>query len=292
MYLYKYYAKFNNLLKKNKYYSQYEIENLFLLLTCNILKCTKIDIYLKIINKEIISNNYIQPLEKGLFFLKKNKPIQYIIGKTKFLNLSLKINNQVFIPRPETEELVNWLIKDYNYNIIKKKLNILDIGTGSGCIAIYIKKNIKESNIYALDVCKKALNIAKLNALKYNLKIYFYNINILTSINLINILPYIDIIISNPPYVRSIEKKYMHPNVYKYEPNKAIFVTNKYPLIFYQKILEISKYILNKKGYIYLEINKYLSNQMISLIKKIGYNHIYLKKDIYNNYRMIRIQKK
>lgn len=263
-------------------------EIIFFLLTCEFLKCNKIDIRLQIINNSIIKYNILNKLYKSILDLIDNKPIQYILGKSIFLDLEFIVNNNVFIPRYETEELVNWIIKDYNN--YKKKLNIIDICTGSGCIAVYIKKKLLNSTVYALDISKYALKIAKKNALKHKVKILFYELDILKISSLKNYFPLLDIIVSNPPYVRLSEKKIMHPNVYKYEPTNALFVNDEDPLIFYKKIAFLAKSILNKNGFIYFEINQFLAEKIIKLFNKLGYNEIYLKNDFYGNPRMIKIK--
>lgn len=276
---------FIKFLKRNIHLHTKEI--VFFLLTCEFLKCNKIDIRLKILNNSIISSSIVNKLYKSILDLNDYKPIQYILGKSIFFDLEFIVNANVFIPRPETEELVNWIIKDYNNN--KKKLNIFDICTGSGCIAIYIKKKLLNTKVYALDISKNALKIAKKNTLKHKVKILFYNLDILKKNSFLNNLPLLDIIVSNPPYVRLSEKKIMDPNVYKYEPSNALFVSDKNPLIFYEKIALLSKKILNKNGSIYLEINQFLGKKVKKLFLKLGFKKIYIKNDIYGNARMIKI---
>lgn len=276
---------FTKILKKNILVNTKEI--LFFLLTCEFLKCKKIDVRIQLLNNSILNYSVVNKLYKCILYLKKNKPIQYILGKCVFFDLDFIVNKNVFIPRYETEELVSWIIKDYsNFN---KKLNIIDICTGSGCIAIAIKKKLLNTNIYALDISKKALKIAEKNALYHKIKILFFQLDILKKSFLTTSFPLLDIIVSNPPYVRLSEKKIMHPNVYKYEPFNALFVSDENPLIFYKKIAFWSKKILNKNGSIYFEINQFLVKKTIKLFNELGYNEIYIKNDFYGNPRMMKI---
>lgn len=270
---------------KNKYTTHCEIKNIFFILMKNILKCKKTDIYIKMINNYLLDDNHIKYLNSVILDLKKNKPIQYIIKKTYFMNMEYYINNKVFIPRPETEELVNLIIKN---SILKNKIYILDICTGSGCIPIFLKKYNCELEIYGIDSSKEALYIANKNAEKYKLNINFYKIDILKN-DIPKYFPLFDIIISNPPYVRKSEIKKMSYNVYKYEPSNAIFVSDNNPLIFYKKIILLSKKKLKKNGFIYFEINQFLHKEVLNLIKKSGFKKIEIKKDINGYFRMVKI---
>lgn len=263
-------------------------EIIFFLLTCEFLKCNKLDVRIQLMNNSVLNAIVKNKLYTCITYLNDNKPIQYILGKSIFLDFEFIVNNNVFIPRYETQELVNWIIQDYSN--FKKKLKIIDICTGSGCIAISIKKKLFNTIVYALDISKNALKIAKKNALKHKVKISFYELNILKNNSLKKHFPRLDIIVSNPPYVRLSEKKFMHPNVYKYEPLNAIFVQNQDPLIFYKKIALLSKKILNKNGSMYFEINQFLVKEIIHLFKKLGFTNIYIKKDYHGYPRIIKIQ--
>lgn len=170
-------------------------------------------------------------------------------------------------------------------------MNVIDICTGSGCIAISIKKKLLNTNVYALDISKKALKIAEINALKHKVKILLYQLDILKKYFLKTSFPSLDIIVSNPPYIRLSEKKVMHPNVYQYEPLNSLFVSDENPLIFYKKIAFWAKKILNKNGSIYFEINQFLVKKTVKLFNELGYNKIYIKNDFYGNPRMIKIIK-
>ena len=222
---------------------------------------------------------------KALDQLKIEFPIQYIIGETEFMDLVFEVNEQVLIPRPETEELISWIL-----NTSSKKLNntILDIGTGSGCIPIVLAKNLPESSIEAMDVSVKALEIAKKNAIRNKVHIKFIHKDILKIDALQNSY---DIIVSNPPYVRESEKKLMQNNVLKYEPDLALYVSDSDPLIFYKQISKLAAKGLKPNGYLYFEINQYLGAAIVELLTNMGFKNIELKKDIYGVDRMIRAVK-
>ena len=208
--------------------------------------------------------------------LLKNKPIQYIIGETEFCDLKFKVNENVLIPRPETSELV-YKIVERQKTKDKRQLSILDIGTGSGCIAISLAKNIPGSKVHALDISEKALEVAKENAINNNVDVTFINDDILSLKN--NIDTKFDIIVSNPPYVRELEKADMRDNVLNWEPHNALFVSDNDPLIFYRNILEFAKTHLNENGEIWFEINEYLGKEMTDLCKEYGFSDIEIFKD-------------
>jgi release factor glutamine methyltransferase len=208
--------------------------------------------------------------------LKANIPIQYILGETEFYGLKFKVNKHTLIPRPETEELVLWIL-EHEFN------SALDIGTGSGCIPIAIKKN-KNVEISAIDVSEPALLVAKENAKKNEVKINFLKQDILITDN----LERVDVIISNPPYVLEKEKDLMLSNVLDNEPHLALFVSNKNPLLFYKKIAELSYACLSKNGLLFFEINESFGIEIIELLKCIGFVDIELKKDINEKDRMLK----
>ena len=207
----------------------------------------------------------------ALQLLKKEQPIQYILGTTEFYGLPFKVNTHVLIPRPETEELVAWVLKHaINKQGATNNYRILDIGTGSGCIAISLAKNLPKSKVYALDVSKEALKIAIQNAELNNVAIEFVEANILDigtcDLDFKNLK--FDIIVSNPPYVREQEKEFMKPNVVNNEPHLALFVKDKNPLQFYKAITEFALGRLKEEGALFFEINEYLGNDMIQILKK------------------------
>lgn len=268
----------------NKKYPPEEIISFVNLIFEDLINLSKIDIQLKkniILEEAIISRiNYI------ITELIQYKPIQYILGYTEFYSLKFMLNNSVLIPRQETEELVGWIIND-NKN---KKNNILDIGTGSGCIAVSLAKNLNNSSVTAIDISREIIRQAQNNAVLNNVKIDLKQMDILHEKN-----PGFDslfnIIVSNPPYVRNSEKKSMHTNITEHEPGIALFVPDKNPLIFYKAISALAENYLEKDGSIYLEINEAFGMEVVNLLDKNVFNNIELRKDINGKDRMVRANK-
>lgn len=265
------------------YYPEQEINSFFHLLTEYYLNKSRLELALE---PELNLNHK----ESDLFLdalrgLEKEYPIQYIIGHTEFMGMRFKVNKNVLIPRPETEELIHWVFESAS-----KLTNpsILDIGTGSGCIPVSLSKKLPDAKIDALDISEEALQIARENAAKNKAGIHFIHSDVL---NLKNLSQSYDIIVSNPPYVRKSEKTEMKKNVLKYEPDLALFVEDEDPLIFYRKIGELALSSLNKSGYLFFEINQYLAQELIKLLEDMGYKSIELKKDIFGSDRMIKALK-
>ena len=229
-------------------------------------------------NKDItcdISDN----LKQIIADLKTNKPIQHIIGETEFYGLKFKVNEHTLIPRPETEELVQWILQH-------EFTSALDIGTGSGCIPIALKKN-KDAEISAIDVSESALLVAKENAKINEVEINFLLQDILKTTT----LPKVDVIISNPPYVLDKEKELMLANVLDNEPHLALFVPDNNPLLFYKKIADIAFTSLPKNGLLFFEINERFGKETVAMLSVIGFVDIELKKDINDKDRMIKATK-
>lgn len=216
--------------------------------------------------------------------LKEEIPIQYLLGKTSFYGLDFEVNENVLIPRPETEELVEWILESQKSKGENKKIRILDIGTGSGCIAISLAKNLSNAEVFALDISEKALATAKRNAEINAVNVTFINQNILATEDLGQ---QFDIIVSNPPYVRNLEKEEIKKNVLDNEPHLALFVADNDALIFYKKIAELAQKNVSENSQLYFEINQYLGKEMIDLLKDLNFKNIELRKDIYGNDRMI-----
>ena len=208
--------------------------------------------------------------------LKKHEPIQYVLGKTKFCNLNFSVNESVLIPRPETEELVNIILK----NELGNK-TVLDIGSGSGCIAVSLAKHSPKAKVTALDICKDAIELSQRNAKENDVNLEFINADIL---NYKSDKKY-DSIVSNPPYVIELEKKHMSKNVLDYEPELALFVKNDDPLQFYKAILDFAKNSLNKNGEIYFEINESYKDKIMELVNNYGYSNVDCKLDVFGKYR-------
>jgi release factor glutamine methyltransferase len=238
------------------------------------------------LNKDLTENE-IKKLDEIMYQLLAGKPIQYILGESHFGPYTLIVNKHVLIPRQETYELTAWLIEDHKN---KHDLKILDVGTGSGCISVLLADGLKSPDIIAIDKSDEALKVAKQNAKRYNTQIKFLELDILNTTN--NELPQkIDIIVSNPPYIKQSEILEMHSNVVQYEPKDALFVTDEDPLIFYSKIADIGLSNLNIGGFIYVEINQKLGNSVKELFINSGYKNVELRTDINGNDRMIRAQR-
>ena len=213
--------------------------------------------------------------------LSKDIPIQYIYQKAHFLGLSLYVDSRVLIPRQETEELVDWIVTTH---MAAPQLRILDIGTGSGAIAIALKKHLPQASLTAIDISEGALAVAQQNAKRHGVAITFLQQDIL---GVEDLGTSYDIIVSNPPYVRELEKKEMHANVLDYEPSLALFVPDDNPLLFYEKIAEIAAQNLTEGGALYFEINQYLGKQTLEMLHKKDFKAL-LRKDLNDNDRMIR----
>ncbi|WP_185853081.1 N5-glutamine methyltransferase family protein [Blattabacterium cuenoti] len=284
----KFYRLFQKTLR-DLYTEPKEIESLFFLLMTHIFKCDKTTVLLQLSNKKKINFLIYKTLIKKLWELKKNRPIQYVIEKAYFFGMEFIVNEKVFIPRPETEELVSWILQD---NKNTRNIPIFDIGTGSGCIGITLKKKNPEiGHIYAIDFYQEVLNIARKNAELHNVEISFQKVDLLK--DSISIPPKMDensvsIIVSNPPYVRLSERKLLHPNIIQYEPFQALFVPDEDPLIFYKKISFWIKKKLIGIVYVYFEINQFIYLDIIDFLKKIGFLNIEIRKDFQGFFRMIR----
>jgi len=261
-------------------YPAQELESFFRILMETYLGLSSIDVHLnpdkKIKLKKL--DHLLAARERLVHF----EPLQYILGQTEFYGLHFTLNPNVLIPRPETEELVEWILKDTN---ARAHFNILDIGTGSGCIAVSLAKHLPLASVDALDVSKDALKLASQNAELNNAEVHFLLQNILETKALQN--PY-DIIVSNPPYVRNLEKKEIDANVLDYEPHLALFVEDHDALIFYRKIAELAKGALSPKGSLYVEINQYLAEETQVLFKRFGFNEVVLRNDFAGKPRMIK----
>lgn len=259
-------------------------ELIFLSFEC-VLNFSKTNLSVK--ENETVSESELLKFNNIVKDLKKQKPIQYILGTTKFYGLDLIVNENVLIPRPETEELVDLIIKESEVRNRKSEVNILDIGTGSGCIAIALKKNIPNSTVYTIDISEKALTVAKRNAQKNKAVINFINADILT-LKPLNPPDSFDIIVSNPPYISHSEKDKMQKNVLDYEPHQALFVDDADSLIFYDKIADFSVKHLANNGKLYLEINEKYGKEVVALLLQKGLKNIEVRKDINNKDRIIK----
>jgi len=265
-------------------YEDREIQSFFYLLCEYYLGLNKTAV---ILNRDYaVSESEFLKFSSAIKDLKLEKPIQYIIEKTEFFGLEFKVNKHTLIPRPETEELVQWIIEREQ---AEKELNILDIGTGSGCIAISLSKKLKNANVLGVDISLEALQIAQFNNKNLEANVEFEILDILNPPK--NFVTKFDVIVSNPPYVLESEKLVIKKNVLDYEPEQALFVKDKDPLLFYRKILDFADYNSVKGGRIYFEINERMSDELIILLNHKKYHSLELKNDIHERQRMIRAEK-
>lgn len=234
----------------------------------------------------LLSVSQVLLIDTYIAELKLQKPIQYILGETEFFGITLKVNPNVLIPRPETEELVEWIIKANDHGFP----SILDIGTGSGCIAIALAKHMPAARIFGMDISQEAIALAKNNSMSANTSVNFIHADILSRPNEIEGSPF-DIIVSNPPYVRESEKELMQPNVLENEPHLALFVKDNDPLIFYRAIAQVAKNQLNPNGVIYCEINEAFGKETAEVFKDFGFTDIEVRKDINGKKRMLRARR-
>ena len=269
----------------------------------------------------IITKEEEHPFFEGLAELRLERPLQYILGKAHFMEMDFVVNENVLIPRPETEELVRWILEEVQsikYKVLSRKLEIrntkneirnikeeeesgnkegrefgtqsselriLDIGTGSGCIAISLAKNLPNAKVYALDVSEEALEVAKENAAQNGVEVHFVQADIMTAKS---IEGKFDIIVSNPPYVRELEKAEIQNNVKRYEPDLALFVSDEDPLIFYKHIVQFALRNLKKDGLLFFEINQYMGKETQQVLEEQNFSEIELRKDMFGNDRMVK----
>lgn len=260
-------------------YPQGEREALIRIIATELLKIDNTTFYLK---DEINLNSHQQEkLNNALERLKKSEPIQYILGETEFCDLTFNVNPSVLIPRPETGELVKWIIEESNPHNTK----ILDIGTGSGCIAITLAKQLPQASVTAWDISPQALETAKENNRINGTNVTFVEQDIFAQ--LVEQAKY-DTIVSNPPYIKELEKTNMQRNVLEWEPHVALFVPDNDPLLFYREIAQKGKNLLKSGGKIYFEINREHGEEICTMLAKLGYTNIELRKDFADNNRMIR----
>ena len=269
---------FNNALLG--YYPDTEITSFFNLLTEQILRLKPFEVPLNLYQK--VSGKKYDKYQEAIERLQQYVPIQYILGETEFYGLTFEVNESVLIPRPETEELVDWIVKENGSN---ETISILDIGTGSGCISVSLAKHLVNAKVHALDVSASALKVAQSNAKLNDVEVECIEADILNWD--IEDLKF-DIIVSNPPYIREIEKSEMKANVLNYEPHLALFVENKDALLFYKQITKLALVVLKPNGQLFFEINQYLGEEMKDLLKEHHFDNIELKQDIFGNDRMIK----
>ena len=270
---------FHDELKKN--YSVSEIDSLFFIVISFYLEISKLDYAQNSLQK--INKTNTQTIIKKIELLKKNMPIQYVLGVVFHKNIKFYLNKKVLIPRPETEELCDWII-----SCAKEKSNILDIGTGSGFIAIILKKHINNCKVEAWDYSLEALKVAEKNAKLNNIDVTLRKVDILKNYNLNSKF---DIIVSNPPYVDISEKDEINARVKYFEPHSAVFVEHYDNMIFYKKIIEQSKRLLKKNGILYFESHSSRINILENMLKINNFKRIIIKEDMFGKKRMISAYK-
>ncbi len=267
-------------------YGKQETGSFFYLLASYYLNFKRIDLTLQ--PDYVVSPDNLDKFYKALKRLKTFEPIQYIIGETEFFGLPFKVNTYTLIPRPETEELVELIITNVTLKATQP-LNILDIGTGTGCIAVSLAKTILNAQVTAVDVSDDALKVAGENAVLNNVTVEFIKADILNwkSVSEFQDKKF-DIIVSNPPYVRHLEQPEIKPNVLEYEPHLALFVDDNNPLVFYKAIAGFACEHLKPDGQLYFEINQYLGDEMLQLLQTYGFQNVELLTDMYGNHRMVK----
>ncbi len=268
------------------YSSKEELISQFWMLSESVFEISRIEFAL---NPNFSPDDFrIETFEKYCERLKNHEPIQYITGKAYFYGENFIVDENVLIPRPETEELIQWIFDDN----LKENANILDIATGSGCIAISIKNEHNSANVEAIDISEKALEIALKNNSIVDNTVKFHKadaLNLLTD-NYFKSKKW-DVIVSNPPYVKENEKPEIKKNVLDFEPHLALFVEDNDPLIFYREIMKYALSNLVDGGKLYFEINQYLKSEMENLAKDLGFTEFYFKKDFRGNWRMMKLVK-
>jgi release factor glutamine methyltransferase len=265
-------------------FSESEIKSMWKQLICKRFEWSNTDFLLakdfKLSESDLL---YVRSFVKRL---QSNEPFQYILGETSFYNLTIQCDKRALIPRPETEELVSWIAET------NSPAKILDICSGSGCIALALKSVFKNSFVFGLDISIDANELAKSNALKNKLDVTFELVDALNSSHFFwNSVSEIDVIVSNPPYIAHYEKAEMSQNVLKYEPHLALFVEHESPIIFYERIAELACLKLNKKGHLFFELNPLYSQQIQEIVSEIGFVNIELRKDLQGKTRMLKAQK-
>ncbi|WP_245590580.1 peptide chain release factor N(5)-glutamine methyltransferase [Adhaeribacter aquaticus] len=263
-------------------YETYEADAIAMQVTEHVLQLTRLQLSLQ--RQSPVSESSWVNAKQIIQRLQQHEPLQYVLGCAHFYGLELDVNPSVLIPRPETEELVDIIIRE---NKAKQDLRILDICTGSGCIPIALSVHLKTEKVFGLDISEPALAVARNNALKYKQDITWLQQNILEEN--INLEPgSLDIIVSNPPYVLNQEKKLMRKNVLDFEPHLALFVPDTNPLLFYRRIAQLSFSLLKPNGALYFEINEGQATNLMPLLKELGYTTTQIIKDLFSKDRFVK----
>ncbi|MGQ8338073.1 peptide chain release factor N(5)-glutamine methyltransferase [Sunxiuqinia sp. A32] len=263
------------------HYPKEEIESFIRIIFSKLKNYSSTDLIMK--KEEPLSSEENKSIQLIVNRLKNHEPIQYILGETEFYDLPFKVTPAVLIPRPETEELVDWILKSK----LPDRPVILDVGTGSGCIPVTLKRNLPNASVIACDIDLQSIDIAKGNAKLNHVEIEFFQQDILDP-QLPGSFPKLDVLVSNPPYVTNAEKSQMHANVLEHEPDKALFVPNTDPLKFYNALTIFANNYLRSGGYLFWEINEAFGKECVSLLKENGFSNVELRKDLNGKDRMIK----
>ncbi len=279
------YAEMASLFEKDleQLYQKNEARELFLLILSFCGLANRHNYHL--LKEYLLDQTAEQQLLAYLSELKQAKPIQYILGYTSFYQLNFKLDSSVLIPRPETEELVHWLISSFNDK--KSKINILDVGTGSGCIAISLKSQLANAEVLGLDIAADSIELAKYNARLNQLEVSFCQDDALNWSEDIK-SQFFDVIVSNPPYIQEAEQAKMQPTVLQFEPHRALFVADEDPLCFYHSIADFATTNLKNGGALFFEINQLFGDEIVTMLNNKGFIEVELRKDLNNNDRMVR----
>jgi len=279
-------------------YDESEAQNIAGLAMEHITSFSKADRLLK--KEQPLSSQQQEQFQKDLQRLLQHEPIQYIMNKAWFYGMELFVDKAVLIPRPETEELVEWIVNDVRASgkdVFERrpmeadettKLKILDVGSGSGCIALALKKAMPKAEVWGCDVSEEALNVARRNGSALDIRVDFQGMNFL-DLPQQKHLPTVDIVVSNPPYVPLSGKNGMNPNVVAHEPHTALFVPDNDALVFYKALAQFGKHRLYKNGSIYIEIHEDLGREVVHLFQQEGYSDIALRKDMQGKDRMVKM---
>jgi release factor glutamine methyltransferase len=279
-------------------YAESEARNIAGLAIEHVTSLSRSDRFLK--KEEPLSAQQQDQLKQDLHRLMQHEPIQYIMNKAWFYGMELFVDKAVLIPRPETEELVEWIVNDVKASgtdVFERKpmeadettkLKILDVGSGSGCIALALKKAMPKAEVWGCDVSEEALNVARRNGSALDIRVDFQGTNFLDVLQQKH-LPTVDIVVSNPPYIPMKDKEGMNPNVVAHEPHTALFVPDNDALVFYSALAQFGKHRLYKNGSIYMEIHEDLGKDVVNLFQQEGYSDVELRKDMQGKDRMVRI---
>ncbi len=264
------------------FYPETEIRSFALQIFRNVAGISLVDVFSN--SNYQLTENQLSDIQNIVSRLQKYEPLQYILGETNFYGFDFYVDSSVLIPRPETEELVDWILQSLSPTL---PYRILDIGTGSGCIAICLAKYLPKADVVAWDISEKALQTAEKNAKRNEVKITFEKIDVL-KFDSNNITEKFDVIVSNPPYVTEQEKEKMEKNVLDYEPSTALFVSDDTPILFYEKIGNLALNLLSNNGFLFFETSSIFGKGTADLLLKIGFRDVELKKDISGKDRMIK----